>query len=235
VEDRYAGDPGDLLKLGLLRSLIPGGLGLRLGVVWYRTLDEQHNADGKHVAYLEVTHRSAAALRRLDADLYDRLQHVVQAGRSVAALERAGVLDGGCRFFSTRLAFANLPVGARRERTERRDAWLVGALEATVGCDVVFADPDNGIPRADHLVARHRTAASSMRMSTSWPSSPGAGSRWSSTTTPTDPPASMSRFAADSPTSRPAHRSSRSRRSRLLGHHEAFLIGAASANHARLL
>ena len=54
MQDRYAGDLGDFLKLGLLRYLVAatdGRPALRLGVVWYRVPDEAHNADGKHVAY----------------------------------------------------------------------------------------------------------------------------------------------------------------------------------------
>jgi hypothetical protein len=55
VQDRYASDLGDYLKFGLLRRLAPpGGLASpRLGVVWYRSADETHNADGKHITYLD--------------------------------------------------------------------------------------------------------------------------------------------------------------------------------------
>ena len=52
----------------------------------YRTADEAHNADGKHVAYL-TPGRSAGRLRQLDPDLYDRLARIVSTGqRSTAAL-----------------------------------------------------------------------------------------------------------------------------------------------------
>ena len=53
VQDRYAGDLGDYLKFGLLRWLVPPGSSVspQLGVVWYRTADEAHNGDGKHVAF----------------------------------------------------------------------------------------------------------------------------------------------------------------------------------------
>jgi len=71
VQDRYAGDLGDYLKFGLLRWLAPPGSSVspQLGVVWYRTADEAHNADGKHIAYLDPGHRSSAPLRQLDPDL----------------------------------------------------------------------------------------------------------------------------------------------------------------------
>lgn len=63
VQDRYAGDLGDYLKFGLLRSLAStdSPASLRLGVVWYWTLDEAHNADGKHIGYLQPSHRQRLA------------------------------------------------------------------------------------------------------------------------------------------------------------------------------
>jgi hypothetical protein len=114
VQDRYAGDLGDYLKFGLLRSLVPADspASLRLGVVWYRTLDEAHNADGKHIAYLQPAHRSAMPLGRLDRDSYQRLAGLVASGnRSTAALAAAGVLTAGTCFFGDSLNFTGLPPG----------------------------------------------------------------------------------------------------------------------------
>jgi hypothetical protein len=162
VQDRYAGDLGDYLKFGLLRWLAPPGspVSPRLGVVWYRTADEAHNADGKHVAYLDPGHRSSARLRQLDPDLYQRLARVVASGqRSTAALAQAGVLDTKTRFFDDLLDFADLPVAARSARQQRRHAWAQRALAATAGCDLIFADPDNGIRPVSHRVPAHRTKA----------------------------------------------------------------------------
>ena len=162
VQDRYAGDLGDYLKFGLLRWLaLPGSSGSpQLGVVWYRTADEVHNADGKHVAYLDPGHRSSAQLRQLDPDLYQRLARVVVSGqRSTAALAKAGVLDARTCFFGDLLDFADLPVTARGARLERRRSWAQRALAATSGCDLIFADPDNGIRPASHRVPAHRTKA----------------------------------------------------------------------------
>ena len=114
MQDRYAGDLGDYLKFGLLRWLVPpdSPYSLRLGVVWYRTLDEGHNADGKHIAYLQPGHRSSARLRPLDPDLYQRLTSVVASGRrSTAALADAGVLGTGTCFFGEPLDFTSVPPG----------------------------------------------------------------------------------------------------------------------------
>ena len=162
MQDRYAGDLGDYLKFGLLRWLAPPGSSTspRLGVVWYRTGDEAHNADGKHVAYLDPSHRSSACLRQLDPDLYQRLARVVASGqRSTAALANARVLDARTCFFDDLLDFADLPAAARAARQQRRRSWAQRALAATSGCDLVFADPDNGIRLGSHRVPAHRTKA----------------------------------------------------------------------------
>jgi hypothetical protein len=165
VQDRYAGDLGDYLKFGLLRSLVPTDSPvppLRLGVVWYRTLDEGHKADGKHIAYLQPGQRSAALLSKLDPDLYRRLAGLVTSGqRSTAALGEAGVLTAGTCFFSDPLDFTGLPPGpaGRAARQARRRTWLERALAATAACQLIFADPDNGIRPAGHREPAHRAKA----------------------------------------------------------------------------
>jgi hypothetical protein len=161
VQDRYAGDLGDYLKFGLLRWLAPPGVPTspRLGVVWYRTADETHNADGKYITYLDPGHRSAGRFRDLDPDLYDRLSCAVATERSTARLAGAGLLGAGTCFFGDLLDFAGLPVTARAARQARRRSWLQRAMAATVGCDLIFADPDNGIRAAAHGVPAHRTKA----------------------------------------------------------------------------
>ena len=49
MQNRYAGDVGDFGKLGLLRGLTSSQLDI--GVNWYLTPDESHNANGKHIGY----------------------------------------------------------------------------------------------------------------------------------------------------------------------------------------
>lgn len=163
MQDRYAGDLGDYLKYGLLRWLCAAGAShpaLRLGVIWYLVPDEDHNDDGKHVRYLEPGNRDGERLRTLDPDLYDRLARMVQSGRrSVKAIEDAGVLPPDTRTFSCPLDFRDLPSRAGSERVARRKEWLDGAMAATVGCDLIFADPDNGFRPAAHRIPRSRTKA----------------------------------------------------------------------------
>jgi hypothetical protein len=152
---------GDYLKFGLLRCLAPLGVPTspRLGVVWYRTADETGNDDGKYVTYLEPGHPSSCNLRKLDPDLYDRLARVVECERSTAGLAAVGLLGVGTCFFGDLLDFSDLPATAKEARQARRRAWLQRAMAATVGCDLTFADPDNGIRIVDHLVTAHRTKA----------------------------------------------------------------------------
>ena len=59
MQNRYVGDIGDYLKLGILRALSPG---YHLGVAWWLFPDEAHNGDGRHIGYLESS-RPMAALR----------------------------------------------------------------------------------------------------------------------------------------------------------------------------
>ena len=161
MQDRYAGDLGDFLKLGLLRWLVAPSFDApphRLGVVWYLAPDESHNADGKHVAYLDPQSSAGQQLRPLDPDLYDRLTAMVGSGvRSVAQLEAFGVLPAGSRTFGEVLQFGDLAPSAKAARIERRQSWVRGALRASEDCSVVFVDPDNGLRRSDHSAPSHRS------------------------------------------------------------------------------
>jgi hypothetical protein len=136
MQDRYAADSGDFQKLGLLRALIDR-TGLRLGVNWYLVPDEAHNADGKHVAYLQPAHRRHQSLAACDPDLMARLTRVITGRRSVAALERSGALPLGSITFAKRL---HPGMNARVRRNWHRDA-----LRYLTDADVVFVDPDNGM------------------------------------------------------------------------------------------
>jgi len=194
------------LKFGLLRWLVPldQPASLRLGVVWYQTLDEAHNADAKHIAYLQPGHRTADRLRPLDPDPYQRLASVVTSGRrSTAALADAGLLGPRTCFFGDPLDFTSLPPGpsGRAARQDRRRNWLQRALAATTECELIFADPDNGIRPGVHREPAHRANAVKHPTSTNSPPSPSAASHLSSTTTPIAARPSNSRRAAGWPTS----------------------------------
>jgi hypothetical protein len=93
--------------------------------------------------------------------LYDRLACVVSTGqRSTAALATVGVLGAQTRFLGDVLDLADLPANARDARLARRQSWAQRALAATADCDLIFADPDNGVRPTWHLALRIRLSHS---------------------------------------------------------------------------
>lgn len=134
MQNRYAADVGDYVKLSLLRHLQQG---CRTGVIWWLYPDEAHNADGKHVSYLD----RPAAWRDLDPALFDSLRNMVALGtRSVERLEDASLLTDTVYFSES------IPTGvsAPHRRVARRQ-WFDRAQTVVAGCDVIFLDPDNGL------------------------------------------------------------------------------------------
>ena len=149
MQHRYFGDVGDFGKYGLLRVLsgLSGGPMFKLGVVWYLFPDEDHNADGKHISYL----RNPRKYRDSDEPLFDLLHSVlldeagelINGARQIKHAETSGMLSEGTQFYSEPLAF---PVSMRsQDRKKLRRDWYAAALAATVGIDLVFVDPDNGV------------------------------------------------------------------------------------------
>jgi hypothetical protein len=105
MQNRYVGDIGDYLKLGVLRALSPG---FHLGIAWWLFPDESHNRDGRHISYLNRPDQ----WRHFDPDLFDTLHEIVSSGRRhVHALEAAGVLPGA--IFASEL----IPIGGPRSAT----------------------------------------------------------------------------------------------------------------------
>ncbi|HET8726865.1 MAG TPA: hypothetical protein VFO41_05080, partial [Alphaproteobacteria bacterium] len=133
MQDRYAGDVGDYIKLALLRALSPGR---RLGVLWYLFPDEGHNNDGKHIDSL----RRASEWRALDPEVFDALCQVADGERSVERLESSAVVDA--TFFRDAIVTDRYPPV---ERSQIRSEWFAAAKSAVEGCNLVFADPDNGL------------------------------------------------------------------------------------------
>ena len=154
------GDVGDFAKYGLLRALCAveptwgrRTYDLSLGVVWYLVPDEEGTTDGGHVGWANQATSTIQRYMPCDPELYHALLRMLRDGdRSVRAVRERGVLPEGTVFYEARLSFARTPgIGraATERRLERRKAWAWDALAATRGCDVVFADPDNGLePRA---------------------------------------------------------------------------------------
>ena len=158
MQDRYVGDVGDFGKYALLRQITcddgAQAGNLQLGVVWYLFPDENHNSDGRHVAYLD-----REEFRTLDPELFDGLRGLVfEDRRNVGAVVSSRLLPESTVFVDA----PTLPKGEGtlpkpNEREEHRVRWLGDCLSATEGCDLVFLDPDNGIQTAS-VSKRHPKA-----------------------------------------------------------------------------
>ncbi len=133
LQDRYAGDIGDYVKLALLRHL---SAGRKLGVAWYLYPNEDHNGDGKHTTYLQAP----SQWRHLDPDLFDGMRSVIKGIRSVRALQETGLINGS--FSGELLQSATLPW---RCRESWRAGWFERVRSAIADAEIVFADPDNGL------------------------------------------------------------------------------------------
>ena len=146
MQNRYVGDIGDYLKLGILRALSPG---FHLGIAWWLFPDESHNRDGRHISYLNRPDQ----WRHFDPDLFDTLREIVSSGqRHVHALEAAGVLPGA--IFASEL----IPIGGPiAQRQQGRHEWLRSIRRRLEAADLLFLDPDNGLEPAGF----HPTAAKS--------------------------------------------------------------------------
>ena len=155
MKDNYVADIGDYGKYALLRHLTgtgeDGTAPPALGVVWYLTEHTEENNDGRHTRYLE----DRDAYRALDPVLFDHLTDIIARARhhavrddgtptprSVAEVERRGILPPGTRFAAAPVAGRGCPVATR---AECRAAWWAAAASAVRGADVVFLDPDNGL------------------------------------------------------------------------------------------
>ena len=162
MQDRYVGDIGDFGKYALLQALFgpadgSSGRTLSLGIVWYLMPDEESSGDGSLLRYLEPTPGNLALYRDCDPILYDTLGSLVStSNRSVAALRESGVLPPGTVSYEEPLSFAGIRGNGRitaRDRLTHRALWVRNAVDATERCEVVFADPDNGLEVAG--VPRH--------------------------------------------------------------------------------
>lgn len=132
MQDRYAGDVGDYAKLGLLRALSPGR---RLGIAWYRFPNEGGNGDGRHIGYLDRPEK----YEQFDPELFYHLKSVVLRERSIASLLPVLPIYASS---DDSLDVSGIPARSRREW---RRKWFSSVLDQLSDCDLVFADPDNGI------------------------------------------------------------------------------------------
>lgn len=133
MQNRYVGDIGDYIKFALLRKLSTGH---KLAILWYLYPDEDHNSDGRHISYLQDEKRWS----HLDPVLFAKLQYIVQSHRSTRGIEKAAILDAV--YHTETLDFAAFP---SRDRDKMRTKWFSSLKQQTERCDLIFADPDNGL------------------------------------------------------------------------------------------
>ena len=141
MQNRYTGDIGDFAKYGLLRA-VRGTM--RLGVAWYLHPDAGPAGDGRHTDYLERREE----WRHLDPELFDSLKKLVTDGaRSVKSVEESGIL-GDTVFAAEALDVSAVPF---RDREHWRHQWFGRVLRRLSGCNLILADPDNGLVSDDRF------------------------------------------------------------------------------------
>lgn len=154
MQDRYVGDIGDFAKYALLRAI---GEGRRLGVAWYLHPNSGPPGDGRHTEYL----KRPDEWRHFDHKLFDDLKNIVDGKRrSVAEVQERRIL-GDAKFVSDRLCIENVPY---RCRSLWRQQWFDGVMEKLSNCDLVFADPDNGLVSDEKFRPARKESAKSMRL-----------------------------------------------------------------------
>lgn len=131
MKNQYVGDIGDYGKYGLLRYLAQRGI--RIGVNWYLTGNDEVAVNGNIRGYLCDEAESV-----YDADVYTLLKGLRE--RNVALIKQSNIIPNAT-FYSEILA-----TGAKTaaERKAARKAWHGRAMQALAGAELIFADPDIG-------------------------------------------------------------------------------------------
>ena len=148
MQNKHVADLADFGKYGLLRTLCnpdPSGgcQPLSLGVVWY--LNQDDGKDGKELAHHDYL-MDKPEFEECDPDLYGRLKKIWCSKRlEVASVEEDKVLPDGTVFYGE-----PVPNGKGKEAADKeaeRAKWAKQAVGkvSDAECNVVFADPDNGI------------------------------------------------------------------------------------------
>lgn len=153
MKDNYLLDVGDYVKFALLRALIGETLNRcersrRLGVLWYRTGHLEANNDG-----MKLHHLVAPGYEALDPVLLGLMREMksrVDAGepRVLELLKGWPILPGAVHGFESlppRIRQGVPPQRQAARRREERPLWFTRSQALVAECDIVFADPDNGL------------------------------------------------------------------------------------------
>lgn len=137
MQNRYVGDIGDFGKYALLRSI--ARTGLHIGVNWYLTPNEAHNADGKHTSYL-----NRDSYKGYDDELYCSLKDIVDSGkRDVRSVQNSNILPLNTALYDIVLDLSG--ESNPKTRSMLRQSWHFAALNKLKNSDIAFLDPDNGL------------------------------------------------------------------------------------------
>ena len=151
MQDQYVGDIGDFVKYGLLRAISKGKC---LGVAWYLCTDpgSTKEGDGRHTGFLD----HPKEWRHLDCELFYKLKKLVhEKKRKVKEVQKSGIL-GNAVFADKPVDVAEIPV---RCREPWRRQWFEQVKDKLSCCDLVFADPDNGLYPDDRFRPRRKVNA----------------------------------------------------------------------------
>ena len=151
MQDQYVGDIGDFVKYGLLRAISKGKC---LGVAWYLCTDpgSTKEGDGRHTGFLD----HPKEWRHLDCELFYKLKKLVhEKKRKVKEVQKSGIL-GNAVFADKPVDVAEIPV---RCREHWRHQWFEQVKDKLSCCDLVFADPDNGLYPDDRFRPRRKVNA----------------------------------------------------------------------------
>lgn len=138
MQNQYVGDIGDYIKFALLRALCEHS---KLGIAWYLFPDEPHKGDGRHTSYLD----NSSKWEKFDPALFQVLAKIVKRKKRDIRYLEAEELFKNVRYSSELLSCHE---GAYQARFKWREGWFERVFHDLKGCDVIFADPDNG-PKLD--------------------------------------------------------------------------------------
>lgn len=162
MQDKYVGDIGDFVKYSLLRAL---SFDRKLGVSWYLFPDER-NKDGWYKDYLKEPEK----WRSFDERTFDVLKVLLKdfvegrRERCVSEIERSGLLPDSTVFWNSRLDFDGCTARSGQCQAEWRNKWFENSLDHLQACDLIFADPDNGLRKSETFRSGQRKHAKSISM-----------------------------------------------------------------------
>ncbi|MGB0768360.1 MAG: hypothetical protein ACPGYV_11705 [Phycisphaeraceae bacterium] len=154
MQHRYVPDLGDFSKFAVIDALSASGAD-RTALIWYlvnpHEVNEAHNNDGKHTAYLRDDRQGFSECH---PRLYQRFRDIDATGeKHVGVYARRAILPN-VAYFPEPLSYDGR---AATEREAYRAGWLERAMQIATRSDVVVLDPDNGL-MPERITPRSKSA-----------------------------------------------------------------------------